>query len=258
MNTYTIISKGCSLSAKIEKNILNNIKLIKEDTNPNIVIVIGGDGTILRAIHKYSNIIEDITIFGIHTGHLGFLANYEVSDVDNLINILNNNLEYKIEDQMLIDYEFQSNKGVTTGIALNEVSITAAPNMIVLDVLVNNEKLETFRGGGLCIATPIGSTGYNKSLGGAVIDHNIKCLQVTEIAGINSNSYKTLMSPLLLSSNREVSITGNNEYALFTNDNNSMIVDNFNNLKIKVSNKSVKFAYSNGINFIKRVNKSFL
>ncbi|MFI3329015.1 MAG: NAD kinase [bacterium] len=256
--TYTIISKDCADSKDLQKVISKKLQLKEDENNPDIIIVIGGDGTILRAIHQYSDILDNVIIFGIHTGHLGFLTNYKKDDVNDIIDLLNNSDKIQVEEHSLLEYKFESNDGIKTGIALNEVTITSAPNMITLDVVVDEKILETFRGGGLCISTPLGSTGYNKSLGGAVIDHNIPCIQVTEIAGINSNSYKTLQSSLLLSVDRKILIKGNSEFGLFTYDNKSHRVDSFKSLEVKLSNRKVRLAYNSEINFVNRVNKSFL
>ncbi len=258
MMKYTIISKECEESTTI-KNKLRELLTVKEDnSNPDYIFVIGGDGTILRAVHQFSSILDKVIIFGIHTGHLGFLTNYKNTDVDNIINKVNTNELLNVEEHNLLEYTFKSNEGIKNGICLNEVTITSAPYMIELNVVVDKTTLQTFKGGGLCISTPLGSTGYNKSLNGCVIDHSIPCIQITEIAGICSNSYKTLKNSLLLSNDREIKIEGNNKYALFTYDNNSLRVDNFNSLEVKLSNKKVKFSYINDINFVKRVNKSFL
>lgn len=258
MNKYSIVSKGCNNSISIEKQIEKNIKLKRDNEQPDIVFVIGGDGTILRGIHKYSDKLESVTFFGIHTGHLGFLTNFKTEDVSKIIDSINNNIHFDVEEHKLLEYKFDYDNKSIKGVALNEVTITSAPNMITLDVVIDEQKLETFRGGGLCISAPLGSTGYNKSLGGSVIDHNISCIQITEIAGINSNSYKTLQSSLLLSDNRTISINGIGELALFTYDNESFKVDEFKKIEIKLSNKKVKFAYFDEINFVKRVNKSFI
>lgn len=259
MKKFTIVSKECDDSKRIEKTIREKIKIPYDDVNPDIVFVIGGDGTILRAVHKYGSIIENITIFGIHTGHLGFLANYKETDVERIMSVLNCEYECKIEKQTLLDFEIKTKNKVISGIALNEVSITSTPNLIALDVFINEERLETFRGDGLCISTPSGSTGYNKSLGGAVIDHNINCFQITEIAGLNSNSYKTLMSPLILCGKRNVQIIPIVEQELlFTYDNNSIRLTDIVELKVKSSDKKIRFAYINSANFVKRVNRAFL
>ncbi|MFI3252595.1 MAG: NAD kinase [bacterium] len=259
MKKYTIISKQCENSNKIEAEIKSKIKLPVDNENPDIIFVIGGDGTILRAVHQFENIIDKVTIFGIHTGHLGFLANYTKDDIDRITSVLNCEFECKIEKQALVEYTLTTDKEVLNGIALNEITITSTPKLLTLDVFINGEYLETFKGDGLCISSPSGSTGYNKSLGGAVIDHYISTLQITEIAGLNSNSYRTLMSPLILSDRRKVEmIPSTDTDVLFTYDNLHKRFENVKKVEVKVSSRKIRFAYVNSVNFVKRVNRAFL
>ncbi len=81
--------------------------------------------------------------------------------------------------------------------ALNEMRIENSYRSQVIDMYVNDEHMETFRGNGLCVSTPSGSTALNKSLGGAVINPSLRLMQVTEIAGIHHNAYRSLGSPLI-------------------------------------------------------------
>ncbi len=259
MKKYAIISKQCEKSNKIESELRSKLKLTNDQVNPDIVFVIGGDGTILRAVHHYESIIEKITVFGIHTGHLGFLANYTENDIDRIVSVLNCEYECKIEKQALVEYTITTSTETLNGIALNEVTVTSTPKLLTADVFINKEYLETFRGDGLCISSPSGSTGYNKSLGGAVIDHYISTLQITEIAGLNSNSYRTLMSPLILSDRRKVEIIPSSETdVLFTYDNLYKRFQDVKKIFVKVSDRKIRFAYVNSVNFVKRVNKAFL
>ena len=75
---------------------------------------------------------------------------------------------------------------------------------LVLDVFIDDLHFETFRGDGMVIATPTGSTAYSKSLKGAVIDPLLPCMQVSELASLNNNMYRTLGSPFILSDDRKL------------------------------------------------------
>ncbi len=259
MKNYAIFSKGCERSIIIENKIKNKIQLNYNEKKPDILFVIGGDGTILRAFHNYIEIIEDVTIIGIHTGHLGFLANYKEEDIDGILDVLNLEVECKIERQTILEFEITSKLKELNGLALNEVAITSNTTKLELDVLVDDSLLETFRGGGLCVSTPLGSTGYNKSLGGAVIDHNIDCLQISELAGINSNSYKTLNNSLVLSGHRTITFNNiGNDNIIFSYDNEYSQIEGFVSVTIKQSSLKVKFACINEENFVARINKAFL
>ena len=148
------------------------------DENPDIVICVGGDGTILQASHKYPKAI----IFGLHTGHLGFFANYNPDNVDELINDVNNGT-YQMSDVSLLSCKIEEfNGNELTMNALNEITVISTSKTLILDVNIDDDYLETFRGTGLCVSTPSGSTAYNKSLHGAVVDHDLECMQLAEIA----------------------------------------------------------------------------
>ena len=68
-----------------------------------------------------------------------------------------------------------------------------------MDVYINDLHFETFRGDGLIVSTPTGSTGYNKSVHGAIVDPKLTCMQITELGSLNNNQYRTLGSPFILS-----------------------------------------------------------
>src|SRR5699024_12702512 len=83
-------------------------------------------------------------------------------------------------------------------LALNEATIKTADGSVVFDVEIKGEHFETFRGDGLCISTPSGSTAYNKAVGGGIIHPSLEAIQMTEIASINNRIFRTIGSPLIL------------------------------------------------------------
>ena len=91
-----------------------------------------------------------------------------------------------------------SDKGKESFFALNEVAIKGIETTLVAQLNINDEKFEMFRGDGICISTPSGSTAYNKALGGAIIHPSIEAVQIAEIASINNRIYRTLGSSIVL------------------------------------------------------------
>ena len=251
---YVIISRDDLKSKQIEEKIKTGINGIYCEKNPDFVIAIGGDGTLLQAAHLYPS----STIFGIHTGHLGFYCNYMEDDLDLLVNDINNNT-FKIDEieQLrcdILDY----NDKVITNYALNEVTIVAPTRTLRLDVEISGEYLEFFRGTGFCISTPTGSTAYNKSLDGSVIDLKLKCMQLTEIAGINSNAYRTLSSPLVLAGDKKITLNAIKPNDVFvTVDNLSYDIKDFKSLNVYYDGRKIKMAYHNLESFLKRINRTF-
>ena len=253
---YTTIVRDDNESKKIEEIIKKSINIECSNDNPDYVIAIGGDGTIIKASHKYPKAI----IFGIHTGHLGFYANYSIDTINDLIDDINNN-KFSTQDISLIVCEKINKKEVSIlGEALNEITILNPLKTLTLDVYLDNEYFETFRGTGLCVSTPFGSTAYNKALHGAVVDTSISAIQLTEIASINSNAYRTLASPLVLNSDRTIELKNiNGEEGIYiTVDQISMVIESFSIIKIRLSNEKIKMAYHRYEDHLKRIKRSFL
>lgn len=254
---YCIVSKQDEYSLELSEVIKSKINIEYDDINPNIVISVGGDGTILKSLHTYQHICDDIVIFGINTGHLGFITNFTVEEIDKVACLINNN-EFKCESVGLLDYEIVTSLETTKGIALNEVTVINPPRTLIVDVFVDDEPFELFRGTGLCISSPFGSTAYNKSLHGCVVDPALKAFQLTEIASINSRAYRTLGSPILLDHSKKITIKNNDCLETWvTVDNLSYKLSNFKTIKCGYSKHSVKFA-TNNIGFIDRLKKAYI
>lgn len=253
--TYCIVCKDNMKSQEIMKKIENRINLEYNDINPDVVIAIGGDGTILKSVHKYPNAI----IFGVHTGHLGFYTNYTVDNLEELIEDVNSksyNIEYL---DMLSGKVIDGDNNIKEIFALNEITVITPPRTLTLDVYIDEMYFEKFRGTGLCISTPTGSTGYNKSLAGSIVDPRIKAMQITEIAGINSNAYRTISSPVLLSSDRRISLCCDCDTELYVvYDNNSYKTDLFRKIEIYYNGMKAKLGYHTKNGYINRVKRSFL
>lgn len=252
---YCIINRKDEKTYQIVDFIKSKITLEYDDSNPDIIVAVGGDGTIIKAAHLYPNAI----LFGIHTGHLGFYAKYTTEELNDLINDINSN-SYNIEKNDLLSCNIiDGENNIISLNALNEITILTPPRTLILDIYIDSEYFEKFRGTGLCISTPSGSTAYNKSLHGSVIDPLLNTIQLTEIAGINSNVYRTLSSPLVLSSKRRIKLDSLILQNVFiTVDNLSYNIKNFKSLEIYYANKHVKMAYHKKESFLKRLNRTFL
>lgn len=197
MEKYTIVSRPDQLSEKLERKAekcLNAKGFTRDDEHPDVVIVIGGDGTFIYAVHQYMHMINDVCFFGIHTGTLGFYSDYLDSDISEFLHVL-------IEKKGTLK-EFQILQAVTgTGkkfYGINEIRIENAARTQVLDVSINGHMLETFRGSGMCVCTQLGSTAYNRSLGGAVIQEGLDLIEMAEISGIHHSRFRSLDAPMVL------------------------------------------------------------
>ena len=253
--SYCIISKNDEKSLALKNELISKIKIKYDEKSPKCVVAIGGDGTLLQAFHLY----PDAIIFGLHMGHLGFYSNYLISDIDEIAEEINNET-YNIEELDLIDVEFKDDlNNIYKDKALNEVTIVGPTRTLRLDVSINDNIFEHFRGTGFCISTPTGSTAYNKSLYGSVIDPSLKCIQLTEIAAINSNAYRTIGSPIVLSPDKIIKLKSEDAHSSFiTVDNKPYSIESFKEMKVYYSDSKLKMAYHKKQDFLTRIKRTFL
>ncbi len=138
--------------------------------NVDLMISIGGDGTILDAV----TILRDsnIPIVGINTGRLGFLASISKTQIENALKqIIKGN--YSIEKRSLLKIETSSNVFNDFPYSLNEITVQKIDSaMITVHVYIDNEFLNTYWADGLIVSTPTGSTAYSLSVGGPIIIPN--------------------------------------------------------------------------------------
>ena len=141
------------------------------------VIVLGGDGTMLRAAHAIGE--HSKPILGINLGTLGFLTEVEEANVQVALDRLLAN-DFVIEKRMMIEGRVKDK----VFHSLNDVVITRAgfSRIIGLRIYVNNQLLDTYEADGVIVATPTGSTGYNLSAGGPIISPKARAIAVTPIS----------------------------------------------------------------------------
>lgn len=141
------------------------------------VIVLGGDGTMLRAARAIG--IHKLPILGVNLGTVGFLTEVEESNVYTALDRLLVG-DYYIEKRMMIEGSVKDK----TFHSLNDVVITRAgfSRIIGLNIYVNDQLLDTYEADGVIVATPTGSTGYNLSAGGPIVSPKSKVIVVTPIS----------------------------------------------------------------------------
>lgn len=157
-----------------------NISTEQMVEDADLVLVLGGDGTLLSAAHMTS--IENVPILAINIGHLGFLTDASIYE---LIPTLKATLrgEYRIEHRMMLQVSVNSNGTQTFhAYALNDVVIRHYTRLIELDAYVDGEFFIPYNADGLIIATPSGSTGYSLSEGGTIVAPQLEAILITPIA----------------------------------------------------------------------------
>lgn len=259
-----IIANGKYQSKRVASKLFAAFKhdpdfyLSKKD--PDIVISIGGDGMLLSAFHMYEKQLDKVRFVGVHTGHLGFYTDYRDFEVDTLINNLKNDEGEQISYPILkVTITFEDGR-VIRARALNESTIKRIEKTMVADVVINQVVFERFRGDGILVSTPTGSTAYNKSLGGAVLHPTIEALQLTEISSLNNRVYRTLGSSVIIPKKDAIEIVPK-RVGVYTIsiDNKTVHYKNVTKIEYSIDEKSINFVSTpSHTSFWERVNDAFI
>ncbi len=199
--------KSLEFANELKEELLK-IDLTFDDVQPEIVFCIGGDGTFLRAIHKFSSLKQEVAFVGVNSGSLGFFCSYDMEHVASLIeDIKEERMEFK-RYPLLEASLYSGDRLINKVNAVNEIRIENPFKTMICDVEIDGNHLEEFRGNGLLVASTLGSSAYNKSCGGALIDSSIDLLELTEIAPIENIAYRSLRESVVLSSSRKIRFNG--------------------------------------------------
>lgn len=145
------------------------------------ILVIGGDGTILAAARMLVG--SNIPLLGINLGTLGFLADVNLADLSKTLDLLLQG-QYQVENRIMLTAEvYKQGEKAATYIALNDFNINrfGASRVIGLKVGINGSVIDRYRADGVIVCTPTGSTGYNLSAGGPIINPTCKNFVITPI-----------------------------------------------------------------------------
>lgn len=157
--------------------------------NTECILVVGGDGTLLRVAQDTAE--KDIPIIGINIGHLGFLAEVDLVNLDDAMERLINE-QYHIEERMMLD-GFNDKLRISS---LNDVVLSRRMDLQIVGyrVSVNGQHLKDYFADGIIISTPTGSTGYNMSAGGSIVEPNAKLIVLTPVCPHTLNTRSIILS----------------------------------------------------------------
>jgi NAD+ kinase len=150
------------------------------DRNADLIIAVGGDGTLLQAAHRFRG--SSVPILGVNIGYLGFITSIRGERVREDIHRIAN-AEYVVSLRTSLDLEIFGPRRRITGWALNDTLITRSgnPHLIGISARIGERRLTSYRCDGLIIATPTGSTAYSLAAGGPIISPECDVLTVTPI-----------------------------------------------------------------------------
>lgn len=177
-NKEVLVSEQIAKALKLDKIGCKQTELY---SNTDLVIVLGGDGTLLNGARHTAPF--GIPILGINLGHLGFLVELEKNNLEQFFKKLFAG-EYTIDHRMMIEGTlFRGGMALDTFIALNDIGITRGSfsRIINLKIFVNEQFVDFFPADGIVVSTPTGSTAYSLSAGGPIVDPNMNMIMVTPI-----------------------------------------------------------------------------
>lgn len=226
------------------------------DSSFDMMISIGGDGTILRA----ATLVRDsgIPILGINAGRLGFLAMVQKDDIALFLQFVLDK-KYTISRRTLLSIESPTIiDGISSlNFAMNEISISRkdTASMITIETYLNEEFLNSYWADGLIIATPTGSTGYSMSCGGPILTPDVQSLVITPIAPHNLNA-----RPLVIPDDTVIrlKVSGREEQYLVSLDSRIATVKNEAILTIKKTGFKINMVEINNETFLKTLRNKLL
>lgn len=227
--------------------------------DPNLVITIGGDGTFLSTFHKFAQQLDQVQFVGIHTGHLGFYTDWKDSEVAELVEQILQGPQ-QVVTYPLLKVRIQYTNGCHRQfLALNESQLKRVSQTMRADILIDDQLFERFRGDGITVSTPTGSTAYAKSIGGAIINPNLEVMQFNEVAPINNRVYRTVNAPLILPKGQVITVLPQmaTDYVL-TVDNLAYDKNLVAKTQYQIADEKIQIASYRTKNFWQRVRNAFL
>ncbi len=183
------------------------------------VVVLGGDGTLLRTVRRYTDL--GLSFVGINTGHLGYLTAGDMDQMEDVLDCLLTDRCIKEDRMMIYARIMRGDRSVARHRALNEIVIGRKEclKIVNLKVYLNGSYLTEYAADGLIVATPTGSTAYSFSAGGPIVEPTAQLFLLTPVSSHSMNNRSLVLSPQSQLSveieEKGDSIPGRNEYVVY-------------------------------------------
>lgn len=220
-----------------------------------LVVVLGGDGTFLRAAELARN--AQIPVVGVNLGRIGFLAEAEAEAIDHVLERIIER-DYRIEERMTLDVAVRVGSDVVNrGWALNEASLEKGPRLGVLGVVleVDGRPVSSFGCDGVLVSTPTGSTAYAFSAGGPVLWPDLEAILV-----VPNNAHALFARPMVTSPLASIAIeieASGNDALVFCDGRREMVVPAGGRLEVTRSAKPLKWVRLDSAPFTDRLVRKF-
>lgn len=222
-----------------------------------MVLTIGGDGTVLRVGREIASLRRKPFIVGVHVGIVGFLAELTPTNIENELKALIKG-DYREDKRKLLEVEIfrgtasAAGKKIFRSFALNDAVINQGPfaRMLNLTIHINEKIMSEFRGDGVIVATTTGSTGHSLAAGGSIIHPSLDTFIITPLCPASLS-----MRPIIIPDSRTITIelTGRKplqtEVRLTVDGQNSIPIQYGDRVFVKRTNSSITFLRSKDNNF---------
>lgn len=230
------------------------LSLAKLAEASDILISIGGDGTMLNTAYEARN--SETPILGLNLGKLGFLAEFDIHHIDELIKDLKDE-NFSIEERMTLEAKCSDNSHGDL-FAINDIVVDRGkwPKMIELTLKVDDDYVSTFSADGLIIATPTGTTGYSLSTGGPIVNPKAHVITISPIS-----PHTLTMRPLVLSSDQKIHITAASQYTGVQINCDGQRVHNFKSpasIEVYKSKKNLRLVHTKTTNYFEILRNKLL
>ena len=215
-----------------------------------ILVAFGGDGTLLSLARRSYH--HDKPILGINAGNLGFLTDIQLDEIESFVDKLFSG-DYRIDHRMVLEVELHSATGTKNLIALNDVVLSrpSIDGMINVDAYVTSKNasmekkhLNRYRGDGLIISTPTGSTAYNLSAGGPIIFPLTEALILTPIC-----PHSLTERPMVLPADFNVSFESDDETIIVVDGQDIYNLKFFDSISIKIASRATRMIHREERNY---------
>lgn len=233
-----------------------DIKAVEMNEKIDLIIVLGGDGTIL-GVARDINEKYNAPILGVNIGNLGFLASVEIDNLEDSLKKIKNN-EFTIQERILLECESNIEDNFQINKALNDIVIARGTlsRMAKFEVFIDGKLYYTFKGDGLIIATPTGSTAYSFSAGGPFVYPDMDVITITPIC-----PHTKSMQPIVLSGKSQIEVKADSYseeiYLTFDGQKSLKNVDE-SIIKIKKANENAKILLLDDYDYFKVLRKKIL
>ena len=223
-----------------------------------VILTLGGDGTLVRAASRTYG--RDIPLLGVNRGHLGYLCDFDSDSVFLAVDRLIED-DYEIEERMVLSGHIEdsgANEPDENIAALNDIVITSdnGRKVICLTIYVNGEQLYTFNGDGVIFATPTGSTAYNMSASGPIVDPKTELILMTPINPHTLNTRSMILDPAdEISVEIERRRTSTEVIAVSFDGREPMLLGPGGRVIVRRAKKKIRIVRLSKMNFLERIRK---